>query len=119
MGAIASGGAIVLDDDVIRGLGIAPEVIQHMAEQQGRERLGREQAYREGRPPPDVAGRTVVLVDDGLATGASTRAAIKALRQHGQFDALIHIDETRAVEPLERTAGWERGGGPETYPFAV
>jgi len=110
MGAIASGGAIVLNDDVIRGLGIAPEVIQHMAEQEGRELLGREQAYRDGRPPPDVAGRTVVLVDDGLATGASTRAAIKALRQHGQFDALIHIDETRAVEPLERTPAGSAAG---------
>jgi len=52
----------------------------------------------------------VVLVDGGLATGASTRAAIKALRQHGQFDALIHIDETRAVEPLERTPAGSAAG---------
>jgi erythromycin esterase-like protein/predicted phosphoribosyltransferase len=82
MGAIASGGVIVLNDDVVRGLSITPEVIQRVAEQEGRELLRREQAYREGRPPPDVAGKTVILVDDGLATGASMRAAIHALRQH-------------------------------------
>jgi erythromycin esterase-like protein/predicted phosphoribosyltransferase len=82
MGAIASGGVIVLNDDVVRGLGISPEAIEHVAEQEGRELLRREQAYREGRPPPDVTGKIVILVDDGLATGASMRAAIQALRQH-------------------------------------
>jgi predicted phosphoribosyltransferase len=81
MGAIASGGVIVLNDDVVRGLRIQPDVIQRVAEQEGRELLRREQAYREGRPPPDVAGKTVILVDDGLATGSSVRAAILALRQ--------------------------------------
>ncbi|GAA1823313.1 erythromycin esterase [Planosporangium flavigriseum] len=82
MGAIASGGVIVLNDDVVRGLGITPETIQHVAEQEGRELLRRENAYREGRPPPDVTGKIVILVDDGLATGASMRAAIQALRQY-------------------------------------
>ena len=82
MGAIASGGVVVLNDDVVRGLGIAPETIQEVAEREGRELMRREQAYREGRPAPELAGRTVVLVDDGLATGASMRAAIVALRQH-------------------------------------
>jgi erythromycin esterase-like protein/predicted phosphoribosyltransferase len=81
MGAIASGGVVVLNEDVVRGLGIPPEVIQQVAEQEGRELLRREQAYREGRPMPDVAGKTVILVDDGLATGASMRAAIQALRR--------------------------------------
>ncbi|HEV8650278.1 MAG TPA: erythromycin esterase family protein [Actinomycetes bacterium] len=81
MGAIASGGVIVLNDDVVRGLGVPPEVVQQVAEQEGRELLRREQAYREGRPAPDVAGQTVIVVDDGLATGASMRAAIHALRQ--------------------------------------
>ncbi|MGC9664987.1 erythromycin esterase family protein [Planosporangium sp. 12N6] len=82
MGAIASGGVVVLNDDVVRGLGVTPEAIRCVAEQEGRVLLRREQAYREGRPPPDIAGRTVILVDDGLATGASMRAAIQALRQH-------------------------------------
>lgn len=82
MGAIASGGVVVLNDDVLRGLRISPEVVQQVAEREGRELLRRERAYREGRPPPDLDGKTVILVDDGLATGASMRAAIRALRQH-------------------------------------
>jgi erythromycin esterase-like protein/predicted phosphoribosyltransferase len=81
MGAIASGGVVVLNEDVVRGIGIPPELIQQVAEKEGRELLRREQAYREGRPPPDVAGKTVIVVDDGLATGASMRAAIQALRR--------------------------------------
>jgi erythromycin esterase-like protein/predicted phosphoribosyltransferase len=82
MGAIASGGVTVLNDDVIRGLGISPEAVQQVAEREGRELLRRERAYREGRRPPDLSGKTVILVDDGLATGASMRAAIRALLQH-------------------------------------
>ena len=83
MGAVASGGVVVLNDDVIRGLRIPPEVIQETAEREGKELLRREEAYREGRPMPDLAGKTVILVDDGLATGASMRAAIQAVRQLG------------------------------------
>ncbi|MCW2631154.1 MAG: Erythromycin esterase [Pseudonocardia sp.] len=82
MGAIASGGVLDLNEDVVRGLSITPEVIQRVAEQEGRELVRREQAYREGRSMPELAGKTVVLVDDGLATGSSMRAAIAALRQH-------------------------------------
>ena len=81
MGAIAYGGALVLNEDVVRGLGVRPEVVQRVAEREGRELLRREQAYREGRPAPELAGRTVIVVDDGLATGASMRAAIQALRR--------------------------------------
>lgn len=81
MGAIASGGVVVLNDDVVRALNIAPEVIQRVAEQEGRELARREREYRQGRPPPDVAGKVIILVDDGLATGASMRAAVKALRK--------------------------------------
>jgi erythromycin esterase-like protein/predicted phosphoribosyltransferase len=82
MGAIASGGVIVINDDLVRGLGISQDVIQRVAEQEGRELLRREQAYRDGRPMPDLAGKTVILVDDGLATGSSMLAAIIALREH-------------------------------------
>jgi predicted phosphoribosyltransferase len=81
MGAIASGGVIVLNDDVIRDLGIRPEVVQRVAEEQGKELQRRERAYREGRLPPEVAGKVGILVDDGLATGSSMRAAIDGLRQ--------------------------------------
>ncbi|MGZ4108930.1 MAG: erythromycin esterase family protein [Actinomycetota bacterium] len=81
MGAIASGGVVVLNEDVVRGLGIPAETIEAVAEREGRELERRERAYRDGRPMPDVAGRTVILVDDGLATGSSMRAAIVALRE--------------------------------------
>jgi erythromycin esterase-like protein/predicted phosphoribosyltransferase len=81
MGAIASGGVVVINDDVVRGLGISPEVIRQVAEREGRELVRREDAYREDRPFPEVAGKTVIVVDDGLATGSSMRAAIEALRR--------------------------------------
>jgi predicted phosphoribosyltransferase len=81
MGAIASGGVLVLNDEVVGGLRIPPEDIQRVAEREGRELLRRERAYREGRPPPEVEGKVAILVDDGLATGSSMRAAIAALRQ--------------------------------------
>ncbi|HEV7963450.1 MAG TPA: erythromycin esterase family protein [Actinoplanes sp.] len=82
MGAIATGGIVVINDDVVRGLGITPEALQQAAEREGRELLRREQVYREGRPMPDLAGKTAILVDDGLATGASMHAAVLALREH-------------------------------------
>ncbi len=91
MGAIASGGVAVVNDDVVRGLGIQPEVIQRVAEREGRELLRREQAYRDGRPMPDVSGRTVIMVDDGLATGASMRAAIQALRALGPDRIVVAV----------------------------
>jgi erythromycin esterase-like protein/predicted phosphoribosyltransferase len=81
MGAIASGGVVAINDDVVRGLGISPDVIKQVAGQQGRELLRREQAYRQGRPVPDVAGKVVIIVDDGLPAGSSMRAAIHALRR--------------------------------------
>ncbi len=81
MGAIASGGLMVLVDDVVRGLGLSPKVIQEAAEREARELLRRETTYREGRPRIDVTGRTVIVVDDGLATGASMQAAVQALRR--------------------------------------
>src|ERR1700704_675180 len=80
MGAIASGGVIVLNDDVIRGLAVPQEDLQRVAEQEYRELIRREQAYREGRAPPEIAGKVVIVVDDGLATGSSMQAALSALR---------------------------------------
>ena len=81
MGAIASGGVRVLNEDIIRRLGITPRMIDAVAQEQQCELERREYAYRRGRKPLDVTGRIVILVDDGLATGASMRAAVQALRK--------------------------------------
>src|SRR5881409_465326 len=75
MGAIASGGVRVLSDDVINALGIPDRVIATVAANEENELARRERAYRDNRPPLDVRGKTVILVDDGLATGSTMRAA--------------------------------------------
>jgi putative phosphoribosyl transferase len=83
MGAIASGGVRVINEDVVRGHGISMEVIDAVAEAEDRELKRRELAYRGCQSEPDVTGRTVILIDDGVATGATLRAAIRAIRsQH-------------------------------------
>lgn len=81
MGAIASGGVVVLNDEVVRGLDITSEEIRAVADDEERELIRREQAYRGGRPMEDVTGKVAIVVDDGLATGSSMRAAILALRR--------------------------------------
>jgi predicted phosphoribosyltransferase len=81
MGAIASGGVRVLNEDVVKYLGIPKGVIDSVAEIELQELERRERAYRGNRLEPDVRGKTVILVDDGLATGSTMRAAAEALRQ--------------------------------------
>jgi putative phosphoribosyl transferase len=81
MGAIATGGVRVLNDDVLDYMGIRGEVIDAVAADELQELERRERAYRDDRPAPDVKGKTVILVDDGLATGSTMRAAAAALRQ--------------------------------------
>src|SRR4051812_7765805 len=83
MGAIASGGAEVLNADVVRTLAIPEEVIERVADRELRELERRERAYRDAKPPLELAGRSVILVDDGLATGSSMRAAVGAVRAQG------------------------------------
>lgn len=80
MGAIASGGVRVVNENVTEYLGIAPEVIERAAAREQEELERRERAYRGERPALEVRGRTVLLVDDGLATGSTMRAAARALR---------------------------------------
>jgi putative phosphoribosyl transferase len=80
MGAIASGGVRVLNDDVVGWYGIAASAIEQVAREEQIELERRERAYRSGRPPIPLEGRTVVLVDDGLATGSTMRAAVQAIR---------------------------------------
>ena len=81
MGAIATGGVRVLNVDVVEELGIPPDAIDKVALRELRELARRESVYRGDRPRLDVRGKVVILVDDGLATGATMRAAIAALRR--------------------------------------
>jgi putative phosphoribosyl transferase len=80
MGAIASGGVRVLNQEVLNHLPISPQSIEAVADREARELERRERAYRGARAPLDVRGRTVIVVDDGLATGSTMRAAVRALR---------------------------------------
>lgn len=80
MGAVASGGLRILNEDVVRAYGVTRAEIDAVTAREQEELARRERLYRGHHPFPDVAGRTVVLVDDGLATGASMRAAIEAVR---------------------------------------
>jgi putative phosphoribosyl transferase len=82
MGAIASGGIRILNQDVIESLGIPSRVIESVAIDEQREIERREHLYRGARPAPRIRGNTVIVVDDGIATGASMRAAVAAIRQH-------------------------------------
>jgi predicted phosphoribosyltransferase len=81
MGAIATGGVRVLNGSVVEGLNIPEDVIDAVAERELQELERRERAYRDDRPAPDVPGRTIILVDDGIATGSTMKAAVEALRQ--------------------------------------
>ena len=81
MGAIASGGLIVLDDRLVRALGIDDALLERVIANEARELERREAAYGADSGPPELAGKTVILVDDGLATGASMRAAALAVRR--------------------------------------
>src|SRR6202163_4117550 len=91
MGAVATGGVRVLNDQLVERLGIPEHIIDAVAARERRELARRERLYRGGRPPPDARGRTVILVDDGLATGATMHAAIQALRQQNPARIVVAV----------------------------
>jgi predicted phosphoribosyltransferase len=91
LGAIASGGVRVLNREVVDALRIAPDEIEAITHREQQELERRERAYRGNRPPPDVRGRTVILIDDGLATGSTIRAAVAALRQQEPARIIVAV----------------------------
>jgi putative phosphoribosyl transferase len=91
MGAIAGGSVEVLNHDVIDHLGVPRAVVDRVVERERAELQRREMAFREGRVALDVAGKTVVVVDDGLATGSTMEAAIAALRQIGPARIVVAV----------------------------
>jgi len=100
MGAVATGGVRVVNEHIVRTRGIPDPVIDAVAAEEQQELTRRERLYRGDRPPPDVRGRTVILVDDGLATGATMQAAIKALQQQ-QPSRIVVAVPTASPETCE------------------
>ena len=103
-GAIASGGIRVLNPDVIAGLGVSESALDAIAARETRELERRERLYRGDRARPQIAGRCVILIDDGVATGATMRAAIAALRQQ-QPERVVVAVPVAAADTLMRLRG--------------
>jgi len=91
MGAIASGGVRVVNEDVVQHLGIAPGIVDAVAERESSEIERREREYRGDRPRPQVEGRVAIVVDDGLATGSTMKAAVGALRQQSPASIVVAV----------------------------
>jgi putative phosphoribosyl transferase len=126
MGAIASGGVRVLNEDVVRWYGISDRAIEAVAREEQRELERRESEYRRGRSMADLRTKVVILVDDGLATGSTMRAAVQAVRQHKPARVVVAVpvgapdtcaefadvtDETicaRTPEPFSAVGLWYR-----------
>jgi predicted phosphoribosyltransferase len=106
MGALASGGVRVINDKVLSLLDIPQQAVDAVIESEQRELERRESLYRDGRPPIDVRGRTVILVDDGLATGSTMFAAVKALRRQQPAHVAVAVPAAAAdtSEALKKEA---------------
>ncbi len=105
MGAIASGGVRVMNDDIVHYIHISKAEIDGTVAQETHELLRRERAYRGDRPRPAIEGRAVILVDDGLATGATMRAAVQAVRKMSAGSVTVAVpvaapDSVALLEPL-------------------
>jgi predicted phosphoribosyltransferase len=100
MGAVASGGVRVLNEELVRRLGLTAQELEEIVAREEAELERREAAYRGDRPRPDVRGKVAILVDDGLATGATMRAAVEALRREGPAKLVVAVP-TGAAESCE------------------
>ncbi|MCL5734603.1 MAG: phosphoribosyltransferase [Actinobacteria bacterium] len=90
-GAIADGGVRVLNEDVVRAFDLSPSQIEAVAAREQAELERRGRAYRGGSPSPDLSGKTVIVIDDGLATGASVRTALRSLRAHNPARVVLAV----------------------------
>jgi predicted phosphoribosyltransferase len=126
MGAIASGGVRVLNEEVVRWFGISDRAIEAVARDEQRELERREREYRRGRSMADLRNKIAILIDDGLATGSTMRAAVQAVRQHAPARVIVAVpvgapstcaefedvtDETicaRTPEPFSAVGLWYR-----------
>jgi putative phosphoribosyl transferase len=106
MGALAGDGTCVVDEDLIETLRIEESTLDDVLQREAEELRRRELAYRAARPPLDIRGKIVIVVDDGMATGASMRAAALALRQHGPAAIVVAVPVAapRTCASLERVA---------------
>ncbi|WP_462322423.1 phosphoribosyltransferase [Halochromatium sp.] len=106
MGAIATGGAQVLNAEIIQALSISKQQLDRVTESEQRELERREQSYRGERPAPELTGRCVILVDDGLATGASMRVAVDAAAAQGPAELVVAVPvaSSDAVALVEQQA---------------
>jgi len=104
-GAIATGDIVVMNDDHLKALGLSDDVIHDTVEREHAELERREHLYRDGRVPVDIEGKTVVVVDDGIATGSTVRAALESLKQRGVKRRIVACpvaaaETVRALEEL-------------------
>lgn len=106
MGALASGGRVVMNDHVVSDLGISEDAVQSVIERETAELQRRDQAYRGDRPAADLHGRVVILVDDGVATGASMLAAVRAVRaaEPASIVVAVPVGPLSACEKIAREA---------------
>jgi putative phosphoribosyl transferase len=106
MGAIATGGVRVLNEDVLAAAAVSPAVLEEVTRRESLELAARERLYRGDRPPAELSGREVVLVDDGLATGATMRAAVAAALLRRPARLVVAVP----VAPRETVAAFRRDG---------
>ncbi|SFM73683.1 putative phosphoribosyl transferase [Marinobacter pelagius] len=106
MGAIASGGVRVLNEELVSYLHVSEETLEKVAVREQKELERRERAYRGDRPWPEILGKCVILVDDGVATGATMRVAIKALRKQNPKEVVVAVPVAPpdTIEVLRREA---------------